>query len=89
MSDSPVLTCEEAIRLLASYLDDELEQGKRSELETHLDICKSCFSRREFERGLKDQLSETGDEAVSPQFEARIRSLMDRFATKSGGPDST
>lgn len=80
MSDR-VLTCEQAIRLLVEYLDDELDAGRRGDLEHHLDICRSCYSRREFEKGLKEQVSELGREPVRPEFQERIRALVGRFGT--------
>lgn len=79
MSDHDVLGCEEAIRLLAEYLDGELEDERRADMEQHLDMCRSCYSRREFEKGLKDRVSGLGAEAVRPDFDARIRSLVASF----------
>jgi anti-sigma factor RsiW len=78
MSDR-ALTCEEAIRLLVDYLDDELVEERRGDLERHLDVCRSCYSRREFEKGLKEQVSGLGREPVRPDFQERIRALVGRF----------
>jgi anti-sigma factor (TIGR02949 family) len=78
--DRRVLTCDEAIRLLASYLDGELENDSRETVEDHLHRCRSCFSRHEFEKGLKAQLERLGREEVRPDFEERIRGLVARFA---------
>lgn len=82
MSGTRVLTCEEAIRLLAAYLDDEIEPGGRGDLEHHLALCRSCFSRHEFERKLKEQLAALGREPVRPEFQARMRTLVGRFAAR-------
>lgn len=69
--------CEEALRHLAAYLDGELESGTESEVERHLERCRSCFSRAEFERRLKDRMRhDLGVGAVPEPFEARIRSLL-------------
>ena len=73
----------EAIRLLVEYLDDELDAGRRGGLEQHLEVCRSCYSRHEFERGLKEQVSELGRETLRPEFQDRIRALVGRF----GNPD--
>ncbi|MFP3948399.1 MAG: anti-sigma factor family protein [Gemmatimonadota bacterium] len=75
------LTCDQAIRLLALYLDGELDGRSRVErLEEHLRICQSCYSRHEFEKGLKEQLARLGREPVRPEFEKRIRNLVSRFS---------
>lgn len=73
------LRCEEAIRLLASYLDGELEGDSRGKVEDHLRRCRSCFSRHEFEQGLKAHLAELGKEPVRPEFRERIGDLLSRF----------
>ncbi len=78
MSDK-VLTCEEALRLLVEYLDDELDSERRGSLEDHLDVCRSCYSRHEFEKGLKSQVAGLGRESVRPEFQDRVRTLMGRF----------
>jgi anti-sigma factor (TIGR02949 family) len=71
--------CEEALKHLLIYLDQELGSAKRREVEHHLDICRSCFSRAEFEKMLKARLREVGQESVSASFEKRIKVLLNRF----------
>lgn len=73
------LTCEEAIHLLVEYLDGELDAGSRGDLERHLDICRSCYSRHEFESGLKERVAGLAQEPVRAEFQNRIRTLIDRF----------
>lgn len=87
MSDQNMLSCEEAIRRLASYLDGELEAESNVELEHHLSLCRSCYSRHEFEKGLKSRISDLGSESVRPDFEKRIESLVASFAER--GDDAT
>jgi anti-sigma factor (TIGR02949 family) len=71
--------CEEALRRLAEYLDREIADVPRAEVEKHLDTCRSCYSRAEFERGLKERLRELREEAVDPAFESRICDLARGF----------
>lgn len=80
LDDRDVLACDEAIRLLARYLDGELERESRGKLEEHLNLCRSCYSRHEFEKGLKEQLARLGQEPVRPEFQERIRGLVSRFS---------
>jgi anti-sigma factor (TIGR02949 family) len=83
------LTCAEAIRLLVEYLDNELSTGRRDDLEHHLEICRSCHARHEFERGLKEQIAGLASETIRPEFRSRLRSLVDRLAHEaSESPDS-
>jgi anti-sigma factor (TIGR02949 family) len=80
MSETKIIGCEEALRLLAEYLDGELEGAHRHEIDRHLERCRSCFSRAEFERRLKAQLGALRERPVQQRFEERIRALISRFA---------
>jgi anti-sigma factor (TIGR02949 family) len=76
MSDNTSLSCDDALRLLAQYLDRELGDGDRADVERHLATCRSCFSRAEFERRLKGELARLGSSEVPPALEDRIRVLL-------------
>lgn len=85
MSDRNPLTCDEALRLLAAFLDDELHAGTREGVERHLETCRSCFSRAEFERRLQGEIARLNREEVAPGFEERVRRLLGSFTTSSAG----
>ena len=84
MTDGRVLTCDEALRFLAEYLDGELERATDRDVESHLARCRSCYSRADFEKRLKLQVAAIGHSEVSPEFTERIRRLMDRNAEGQG-----
>lgn len=73
------IDCEEALRRLAEYLDGEEDGVARAELQQHLETCRSCYSRAEFERGLRSRLRELGHAPVDPTFEDRICHLARGF----------
>lgn len=79
MSDVRTIKCEEALRRLFDYLDAELPGEPQREIEHHLECCRSCFSRLEFEKRLKAHTSDLGHEPVSDDLEQRIRALLDSF----------
>ena len=85
MSDPRPLTCEEALRLLAAYLDGELHGGSREGVEHHLKTCRGCYSRAEFERRLKGEINRLGRDEVPPGFEQRVRRLLGSFGAFPGG----
>lgn len=87
-ADETVLTCEQAIRLLAAYLDLELDPSSRGDVERHLSICRSCYSRHEFEKRLKAQLAQLDEEQVSPGFQERIHGLVARFSAARTAHDT-
>lgn len=86
MNEPASLTCEEALALLAALVDVELGPVDRTAVERHLETCRSCFSRAEFERLLKYQLAGIGRGSVDDAFQDRIRALIGRFAAL---PDNT
>ena len=84
MSDPRPISCDEALRVLAAFLDDELHAGAREGIERHLEMCRSCFSRTEFERRLKGEISRLGRDEIPPGFEQRVRRLLGSFGASAG-----
>ena len=79
------MDCEEALRLLAAFLDDELPADTRAGVDRHLERCRSCFSRADFERRLKAEIARVGREDVTPVFEERVRRLLADFIAPTAG----
>ena len=79
MNEPRMIDCEEALRRLVEYLDAELHGESEREMEQHLERCRSCFSRVEFEKRLKTSTAELRHEPVPPELERRIRALVDTF----------
>jgi anti-sigma factor (TIGR02949 family) len=77
MDEARVIDCEEALRRLFEYLDAELHGESQREMEQHLERCRNCFSRVEFEKRLKAHIAEVGREPVPPELEQRIRRVLD------------
>jgi anti-sigma factor (TIGR02949 family) len=79
MKPAKTIGCSEALTHLLEYLDQELDGTKRREVKHHIELCRSCFSRAEFEQGLKDRLRKAGHERAGREFENRIKTLLKRF----------
>ena len=79
MKKVKTIGCKEALQHLLAYLDLELGEGKQREVEHHLEICWTCFSRAEFEKSLKTHLREAGRRTVRASLEKRIKTLFGRF----------
>ena len=73
------IECEEAIARLMEYLDGELDGVVRRQMEEHLETCRECFDRAEFERRLRERLKETGSTPPPESLRRRIRRLVDGF----------
>lgn len=86
MTTPASMTCEEALALLAELIDAELGADQRQAVEHHLEACRSCYSRAEFERRFKQRLAQIGRRDVDAAFEGRIRSLISRFDDTPDAP---
>lgn len=73
------LSCEEVIERLFDYLDQELDAQQAADIEWHLDRCRDCFTRAEFERRLRARVAATGTAKAPPRLHQRIRTLLDRY----------
>lgn len=73
------LSCEEVIERLFEYLDRELDAGLVNEIERHLERCRDCCSRAEFERKLRAKVAETGTARAPERLRRRVRKLIDEF----------
>lgn len=83
-----ILSCEEALRFLATYLDGELASTSQQEVEDHLARCRSCYSRAEFERRMKQEIAALaqGRAEVPAAFADRIQRLLGQFTATPKTP---
>jgi anti-sigma factor (TIGR02949 family) len=79
MSESDNIGCEEALKRLLEFIDGELSDTEHDTVERHLRTCRSCFSRIEFERRLKQRLSALSAGDVPAKSRDRIRELIKGF----------
>ncbi len=73
------IDCEQAIKMLFEYIDNELEEHNHSSVENHLHTCRSCFSRMEFEKHLKDAVMDSKQEAAPSDLRKRVKKITDLF----------
>ena len=73
------LSCEQVLVHLFAYLDNALDAPTSAEIERHLEGCRGCFSRAEFERRLRERVAETGTVSAPDTLRARIKALTERF----------
>lgn len=76
------LDCDQAIRMLFEYLDNELDEHDHEAIEAHLHDCRACFSRMEFDKRLKGMIKEDQEEAYVSAPDAlrgRVKKITDMF----------
>lgn len=74
-----IKSCEDALRLLAAYLDGELDDPADDGIERHLAKCRSCYSRAEFEKRLRKSVAALREEPVRPELAGRVQTLIRTF----------
>jgi len=79
MTEPEKLRCEEVVAHLLSYLDGEIDNTSRAQIDRHLEECRACFTRAEFEKALRDRVRQAGDAQPPASLEGRIKALMEQF----------
>ena len=74
--DIKKIECEEAIRIMLEYLDGELHDHDNESMDDHLESCRSCYSRMEFETRFKDMVSGVQNKAAPTALNDRIKKIV-------------
>ncbi len=80
-----MITCSEAVEQLWHYLERELSESRRGEVEEHLAFCRRCCGELEFADELRRFLGEAGRPSLPAEVEARLTSFLDDLE----GPTAT
>jgi mycothiol system anti-sigma-R factor len=73
------MKCEEVIERLMEFLDREVDPATDREIARHMETCRACFSRAEFERKLRVRVSDTGDAKAPDSLRRRMRAILTRY----------
>jgi mycothiol system anti-sigma-R factor len=73
------MKCEDVIAELFRYLDCEVDQLTTEKIDYHLENCRECFSRAEFEKLLHKRVADAGEDKVPEEVQKRILARMKRF----------
>ena len=65
-------SCQEVVELVTDYLEGELDDETRAELESHLGLCPGCHTYFEQMRRTIDQLGHVPVETLSPQAQDEL-----------------
>jgi mycothiol system anti-sigma-R factor len=79
MIEKRTLTCEEVLEHLLAYVDQELDSEKKAEIDHHMERCRGCYSRAEFEKRLKERIMGTGLSEAPERVRRRVRLLIEKF----------
>ena len=72
-------SCETVIQGIWEFLDGEMSTTTIVEFQKHLDLCRSCFSRMEFERALRENCRSKTHHTCPEKLKIRIRQIIELF----------
>ncbi|HEX5436172.1 MAG TPA: zf-HC2 domain-containing protein [Gemmatimonadaceae bacterium] len=72
-----MIDCEEAMRQLWDYLDDELTEQKMAAIREHLAVCQQCYPQFDFERAFLGAIASARcNQRASGALRMRIRAML-------------
>jgi mycothiol system anti-sigma-R factor len=72
-------SCEKVLQEIWDYLDQEITPESCAEVKKHLDLCRSCFSRLEFQRHLREKMRDKTNHICPEKLKQRIQKLVDLY----------
>ncbi len=76
-ADNGMISCDEAKTRLFEFLDGELAEISHAEVERHVEVCKACNPRFQFERHFLDALQAAEERGTaSPELKDRILKVL-------------
>ncbi len=74
------MNCKEALEKLYEFLDKELDKVPTSEIQRHLDSCRHCWNRFDFEKQLKALVKKFCSKQACPDtLRRRIYALLEKY----------
>lgn len=81
-----MISCSEAVDRLWHYLEHELDQVRRAQIEEHLAFCRRCCGELEFARELRRFLADAARPRLPADVEGRLTSFLDDLESE---PEAT
>jgi mycothiol system anti-sigma-R factor len=72
-----MISCAEAVRRLWEYLDDELAEPERAQVEEHLSVCRRCCGEVEFAEELRKFLQAAASDELPDDVRSRLTQTLD------------
>lgn len=64
---------------LFEFLDRELDSELSVRINHHIERCRDCFTRAEFERRLRARVNEAAEVEAPERLRRRVRRALDEF----------
>ena len=80
-----VVNCDEAVHELYHYLDGELTEEKRKQINEHLNFCGPCSGAAEFEAELRQVIANRCKDHVPESLKQKIAAAIDEESRQHDG----
>jgi len=84
-----MISCTSAIERLWAYLDQELGDEDRAEVEAHLAFCRRCCGELEFAKHLRRFLADQDDGRMPTAVRAQLDRFIDDLCEPADEGDTT
>lgn len=79
MGDLKKITCEDVVANLLDYLDHEVDGSLERGIARHVEQCRSCCSRADFELALRQRIGEAVPQEPPDNLRKRIDKIINEF----------
>jgi anti-sigma factor (TIGR02949 family) len=74
-----MISCDEAVRRLWEYLDEDLDTHEHAQVADHLSLCRRCCGEAEFTDALQGVLRSARGPDLPPDTEAHLIGFLDEL----------
>ena len=74
-----MIDCRKVAEELLEYLDHELDEQTKKEIEKHIELCRMCFKVADFQQILRQQMRAKTFHSCPEEVRRRIEDLINRF----------
>ena len=89
MTDTPApgmtISCQAVVEIVTDYLEGQLDEATRTELEAHLALCPGCGLYLDQMRATIDELGHVPVESLSEQAQSELMSAFRTFHDAGSG----
>jgi anti-sigma factor (TIGR02949 family) len=72
-----MISCKDALKRVHEFLDGELEDVSRADVEAHFDVCKGCYPHLRLERRFRAAMQRAcATETASLELRARVLQVV-------------
>lgn len=77
-----MISCDQAVRQLWDYVEQELDPPNRERVEEHLALCRRCCGEMEFAEELRKFMAQETNVDLPPEIAVKFDHLLDELEAR-------